>query len=307
MWSSRFWRVIGLLASIIVLAEGSLLIAVAAPATLARIGGIQASTVLISSVQLAALGILSTVLIFLPRRAKDPSEGASNKFASLTILIVGAIIALEGLLIAFAFGAVTMQGMGTIPSYLVSAFGGQLLLLGSIIMLAHLLRKTRIFLPRLVSYACALMVAASAVVIMGVTAETDVAGHRTSGQSTMLFVGLQLLLLATTFVIISVASEKSSKRGRLSAYLMQAFSIAIALEGIAMMALASPIYVSGLGTIPVQYLLAGGLIPAALGVFMVGSNGWNDPSSSPKYQRISLFIALFLLLLIPISAFVHYP
>jgi hypothetical protein len=245
-------------------------------------------------------------MLFLSLRAQDPSQGASNRFVSLTILIVAAIIALEGLLIAFALGAVTIQGMGTIPSYLVSAFGGQLLLLGSIIMLAHLLRQTRVFLPRMVSYACALLVAASAVVIIGVTAETDVAGHGTSGQGTMLLVGFLLLLLATAFVIVSVASERGSKRVRLSAYLMQAFSIAIALEGIAMMALASPIFVSGLGTIPLQYILAGGLIPAALGVVMVGSNGWNGPSPSPKYQKISLFIALFLLLLIPISALVHY-
>lgn len=306
MKPAQFWRIIGLLASIIVFVEGLLMISVAAPATLGRIGGIQASTVLIGGVQFAVLGILSSVILFRSRRAEDPSKGASNRFASLTILIVGVIIALEGLLIAVAFGAVTIQGMGTIPSYLVSAFGGQLLLLGSIIMLAHLFKKTSIFLPRMVSYACALIVAASSVIIIGVTIETDVAGQRTSEQGAMLLVGIQLLLLATAFVIISVASERSSRRRRLSAYLKQALSIAIALEGIAMTALASPITISGLGSISEQYMLVGGLVLAALGVFMVGSNAWNGPSSSPKYHKISSLIASFLLLLIPISAFVHY-
>ncbi len=306
MKPTRFWWVIGSLASGIVLVEGLLTVVVSAPATLGRIGGVLASTVLIGGVQLAVLGALSLVMILSSRRARSPSKGASSRFATFTIIILGSIIILEGLLIAFAFGAVTIQGMGTIPSYLISAFGGQLLILGSIIMLAHLLRKTRIFLPRIISYACALIVAASAVIIIGVTAETDVAGHRTSGQDMLLLAGLLMLLIAMAFVIVSVVSERAPIKGRWLEYLKQALSIAIALEGIVLIALASPIYVSGFGPMPEQYVLVGGLIPAALGVFMVGSNVWIGPSSSPRYHKISSFIASILLFLIPISAFVHF-
>ncbi|MBM3299062.1 MAG: hypothetical protein FJY85_03810, partial [Deltaproteobacteria bacterium] len=125
-------EILGYIAGIVITAEGAIVTAYAAPVTVTGIGGIMGSTVFIAGIQLLILGLLTMGSWFLKDREVrwERINGIIRRFLPAAAFILGAVVAIEGAIVAVNAGRTIWEGIGGIMEQTVALAGAQLFCLG---------------------------------------------------------------------------------------------------------------------------------------------------------------------------------
>ena len=132
---------IGLLAGIIIAIEGLVVMAYAAPVNVEGIGGIMKRTVLIGGGQLFILGLFLVLSwIFMNQNLRIRDRKILEKRFRVVAVLLGAIVAVEGIIVAFYAGPTFVGGIGEILGQTVVLVGAQLFVLGTLICISWVFR-----------------------------------------------------------------------------------------------------------------------------------------------------------------------
>lgn len=298
--------------------EGVVVMAYAAPVRIEGIGGIMEQTVLLAGAQLFFIGILLMIAWILAWFLEQRGPGRKWlrivwRLVPYAALILGLIVAVEGLIVAAYAGATVWEGIGGIRKLMVGAAGTQLFALGLLIALTWRYKDCRleeIGYSRIAGLLLAVAVSAEGAFVVSIAGRTIVDGIGGILEQTIFYAGVQLLILGLIILFAwsilrprMVYLNKYPKIVRIAPYLTIAASIAVAIEGVFLINHADRTIIQGVGGILAQTILVGGVQLFALGIlqsfFLLVHKAQNDV----VVRRLAFMSLIFLLLLVP-AAFV---
>jgi hypothetical protein len=134
---------IGLLAGIIIAMEGLVVMAYAAPVNVEGIGGIMKQTVLIGGGQLFILGLFLVLSwIFMNQDLTTRDRKIFEKGLRIIAILLGAIVAVEGIIVAFYAGPTFIGGIGGVLGQTVILAGAQLVVLGILVCISWIFKAS---------------------------------------------------------------------------------------------------------------------------------------------------------------------
>lgn len=134
---------IGLLAGIIIAIEGLVVMAYAAPVNVEGIGGIMKQTVLIGGAQLFILGLFLVLSwTFMNQDLTIRDRKILEKRFRIIAVLLGAIVAVEGIIVAFYAGPTFIGGIGGVLGQTVVLAGAQLFVLGALVCISWIFRAS---------------------------------------------------------------------------------------------------------------------------------------------------------------------
>jgi hypothetical protein len=136
-------NLIGLLAGIIIAIEGLVVMAYAAPIDVKGIGGITEQTVLIGGAQLFILGLFLVLSwIFMNQDLTTRDRKIFEKKLRIIAVLLGAIVAVEGIIVAFYAGPTFIGGIGGVLEQTVVLAGAQLFVLGTLVSISWVFKAS---------------------------------------------------------------------------------------------------------------------------------------------------------------------
>jgi hypothetical protein len=301
---SRTWKIIGLIASIIVLIEGLGLFLLAGPLVNSKSSPISATDVQMYGLILIILALIPDLFFgFEPYiQMSDSRRKLIMRTSSIIVPICGIVIAAFAIFVALSFGTVTMDSLGTIPIYVMAAIAGQLFLLGLIIVIAQLNLRSEFKVTNMLSLVFGAAIAAEGVVILGISAQTYIEGLGTILKRTVDLAGIQLLAIGLAFIILSILAEKVQRGSNVLGFLNIATAAIVTVEGFTIMALSTNVTIDGIGTITARTVTIAGAQLGILGLGCLVLLGIGSNSPTPRLRKVSNLVVVFLILLIPVAA-----
>ena len=297
-------EIIPVIAGLVILAEGSFILSFAGPAVIEGIGGILKSTVQFGGLQLLILGLV--VLVFSAFLLYDRSVKAKRmllrKISRIAVILMGSIVMVEGIVLAFMGGKTTIDGFGTFEAYIVTGFATQLFFLGMAIMVPAILQKKEVGLRKLLVYGGGTTAASAGLIIIGVAAGTFIEGIGGVLARTVELAGEQLFLLGLAIVVISLLMDLTNKFRMPLSTLRYLAALAVVIEGLVLISLATPIIIQGIGGITSRTMILSGFGLTLIGLFTLFATGLRTQRLSPRLRRTTVASVLMLTLLIPIAA-----
>jgi hypothetical protein len=114
--------------------------------------------------------------------------------------------------------------------------------------------------------------------------------------------GIQLFLIGVVIVALSLLVEKLRRLPALGGLLRSAFAAVLFFEGIALMILATPIDVNGIGGMLERTVMIGGLQLAFVGLFTLAFCALSTNPTNRRVRKLALLSAVFLAFLLPLAA-----
>jgi hypothetical protein len=134
---------IGLLAAIIIAIEGLVVMAYAAPVNVEGIGDIMKQTVLIGGAQLFILGLFLVLSwIFMKQNLAIRARKILEKRFRIIAVLLGAIVAVEGIVVVFYAGPTFIGGIGGVLGRTVVLAGAQLFVLGTLVCISWIFKAS---------------------------------------------------------------------------------------------------------------------------------------------------------------------
>ncbi|MCG7841296.1 MAG: hypothetical protein MIO87_05210, partial [Methanomassiliicoccales archaeon] len=193
---------LGSLAATMLMVEGLTVVGIAKTMNLQGTGGILGSTVFNAGAQLFVLGALMFMLWTIiqdPYLAPRVSKYLTSRWSLVLMVILGGIVALEGIVASTIAGTVVIDDIGGAFKHYVVAGCAQLFALGLVAPLLWKVREKRLgwkFMPEFVSMVALVVLAFEGVFAMGLAANTYIDGIGEILESTFRLAGIQLLVLS---------------------------------------------------------------------------------------------------------------
>lgn len=306
-WQSKPVTVIGAIIGALLVTEGMFIMGVAAPIIVDSIGGMLASTVTLAGTQLLIIGAILLFFWLLKDSTIIKKNITSNRVISLAPLIIGAIVALEGLVLVGYASPVYLEGVGHIRAAWMTLAGIQLFIVGGVTCMLWYWRnhsRAEASLTRISEPMIAWIVAAQGLFIMGIAAPTIIDGIGGILERTVAIAGAQLFLLALAIIGLRFFRgrnilQREIKGIRSSELLTYVIWAIITVEGLAIMTLAANIYIEGFGGISGIYIALAGAQLSFIALLGMSSWMWKNKEISYRRSQQLVLIILFLLLLIP--------
>lgn len=308
------WAVdlLGSLAAVLLVLEGLTAMGIAGQTAIEDFGGIREGTFYLAGMQLSLLGALLFIIwTFLPRSSPGSRTRRflSERWSSVMVMVLGTLVALEGLAASTMAGRVVIADIGSISKIYVVTGCAQLFVLGLAAPLLWKLRDApadRRSLMDLLNIIVMTVLAFEGILAIGLAAQTYIDGLGTILERTFLLAGAQLLVLSLLgltafFVQGSPILDKLGNRAFSS--LPVAVLTTIGLEGLAVTLLASNMNISDFGGIRERYVLLGGVQMVLLSTtaLLLWVRSRRIP---PVYMKVAISAAIFLVLMIPIAILV---
>jgi hypothetical protein len=303
--------ILGLVVGAVIAVEGILVMAYAAPVTIEGIGNIMKQTVLLGGAQLLVLGILvMTTWLLKDRDLKWKAVGnLIKRIVPFLGLALGAIIALEGVIVAAYAGATILEGIGGIMEQTVVLAGAQLFALGLFTTSLWLLKKEMRMVARLaelVAIVAAIGVAAEGLIVMGLAAPTVIEGIGVIMQSTVFIAGVSLFVLGLMGVAVWILRDmkpavlrKSKIFVAIEPYLILAVCFAVASVALFVMNHAATTIIEGKGGFWGNTVMLGGVQLLVLAILQILIFCMPFVADNRTRAKTALLASLFLILLVP--------
>ena len=203
---------LGLLAGLAIAIEGLVIIAYAAPINIKGIGNIMEQTVILGGVQLFILGFLLVIAWLL----KDQDLTIRNrkilgrKWIHLIAILLGAVVAIEGIILAVYAGPTIIEGIGGVLEQTVVFAGAQLFGLGVLASVTWALREEpllRVKIGKIIAILLGICIAAEGLIVVGLASPSVVDGIGGLLERTVLYAGIQLLVLGLLVVFAWVLKD----------------------------------------------------------------------------------------------------
>jgi hypothetical protein len=306
-WKSKPGTVIGAIMGALLVTEGLFIMGVAAPIIVDSIGGMLARTVTLAGAQLLIIGAILLFFWLLKDSTIFKRNITSNRVVSIAPLVLGAIVAVEGLVLVGYASPVYLEGVGHIRAAWMTLAGIQLFIVGGITCMLWYWRNHSGYeasLTKIGEPVMAWIIAAQGLFIMGIAAPTIIDGIGGILERTVAIAGAQLFLLPLAIIglrffrgrNILQAEIKGIRSSELLTYVIWAL---IAVEGLVIMALAANIYIEGFGGISGIYIALAGVQLALIALLGMSSWLWRNKDISYRRSQQLALIIMFLLLLIP--------
>ncbi len=300
---------LGSLAALLLMVEGLTVTGVAGTMNLQGTGEILGSTVFNAGAQLFVLGALMFMLWAIiqdPYLAPRVSKYLTGRWSLVLMVIIGGIVALEGIVASTIAGTVYINDIGGASKHYIVAGCAQLFALGLIAPLLWKVRGKRLgwkFIPEFTSMLVMSILAFEGVFAMGLAANTYIDGIGEILESTFRLAGIQLMVLS---LIGSMAwlVKGSSLLGKWPKKVVTSLPIIVlsiaALEGLAVVVMAVNIRIAEFSGVGERYVLLGGaqmVILSSLALFF-----WaRSEGLSFRFKMTSTVAAAFVLLMLPIA------
>ncbi len=305
LWGTSVSEVAAALAGVVVLAEGLFIMTVAAPFSVEGIGGMLSRTMFVAGAQLLVLGLVVVVYQLWRTKVRRKEGLLNNRFVRLLPLLVGVIVAVEGLVMIAYKGTVDLEGVGTIRDAWMVLAGGQLLLLGGLISMAwywhH--REVRVNITRLAGPMLALIFITEGLVLAGAAANVRIDGFGGVGSGWITAVGAQMMVLGALIIAmrwLDIGPLNTEVLGvKLSDGIEYLAGVVLAIEGLVLASISGDILIEGFGGLSGKYVaVAGGQIVFLAFAFLIFWVLRNRELPLHK-RKAALWGAIFLLLMLP--------
>jgi hypothetical protein len=301
---------LGLLAGLAIAIEGLVIIAYAAPIDIEGIGSIMEQTVILGGVQLFILGFLLVIAWLL----KDQDLTIRNrkilgrKWIHLIAILLGAVVAVEGIVLVLYAGPTVIEGIGGVLEQTVVLAGAQLFGLGVLASVTWALREEpllRVKIGKIIAILLGICIAAEGLIIVGLASPSVVEGIGGMLERTMLYAGIQLLVLGLLVVFAWVLKDRGLLVRKVIAWnsvmdlLIFVLGIVVAVEGLFVMDHAARTVVGSIGGMLGGTIMLGGVQLFALGFLQILMLGFPNIMNQGIQTRVNLLGMLFLILMIP--------
>lgn len=306
-WESKPVTVIGTIIGALLVTEGMFIMGVAAPIIVDSIGGMLARTVTLAGAQLLIIGAIVLFFWLLKDSTIFKRNITSNRVVSLAPLILGAIVAVEGLVLVGYASPVYLEGVGHIRAAWMTLAGIQLFIVGGVTCMLWYWRnhsRSKASLTKIGEPIIAWIITAQGLFIMGIAAPTIIDGIGGILERTVAIAGAQLFLLGLAIIGLRFLRGKSLlhrevmgiRSSELLTYVIWAI---ITVEGLVIMALAANIYIEGFGGISGIYIALAGVQLSLIALLGMSSWLWRNEDINYKISQRLALVILFLLLLVP--------
>ena len=306
-WESKPVTVIGAAIGTLLATEGIFIMGVAAPIIVDSIGGMLARTVTLAGAQLLIIGLILLFFWLLKDSDIFKRNITSNRVVSLAPLILGASVAVQGLVLVGYASPVYLEGVGHIRAAWMTLAGIQLFLVGGVMCMLWYWRnhpRSESSLTRICEPIMAWTIAAQGLFIMGIAAPMIIDGIGGILERTVAIAGAQLFLLALAIIGLRFCRgrdllQKEVMGIRLSELLTYVIWALITVEGLAIMALAANVYIENFGGISGIYIALTGAQLSLIAILGMSSWLWRNKDITYKRSQQLALVILFLLFLIP--------
>ena len=301
----RLCEIVPLIAGLVILAEGSFIYSFAGPAVIDGIGGILKSTVQLGGLQLWIIGVVTVTcsILLLYNIFNRYKTGLIRKVLRIVLVAAGLVVIVEGVVLAFMGGKTTITGYGTIEAYTVAAFAAQLFFLGVSITIPAMLGN--VGWRTLLIYGSGAGIASAGLVVIGVAAPTIIEGIGGVLAQTVEIAGIQLLILGLAIVVLSLVMNLTNKLRMPLSIMRYIIVLLVAIEGLVLIAFATPIDIQGIGGITARTLILSGFGLTLIGLFTLFATGLRSQGIPLRLRRVTISSVLLLALMIPVAALTY--
>jgi hypothetical protein len=233
---------------------------------------------------------------------------------SILGLVVGAIVAVEGILVMAYAAPVTIEGIGGITEQTVLLGGAQLLVLGILLIAAWLLRDRGLrwkagsrsnLIKRIVTFlglAIGMIIVLEGTIIAAYAGATMWEGIGDIMRQTVALAGAQLFALGLLTTILWLLKKEMPMGARFAEIIAIVAATGVAAEGLIVMGLAAPTVIEGIGGIMQSTVFVAGVSLFVLG--LIGVALWILRDMKPaalNKSRIFVAIEPYLILVVCIA------
>jgi hypothetical protein len=287
----------------VVLLEGAALAANARQIDLQRVGTFMQGTVMLAGVQLLFLGLIALLAFILPG-SLFKGRVELNRLMSWLPFITGAIVLIEGLVVITYSSPLSVNGIGSMRSFVPAAFGAQLFFLGAGLVVLRLF-STRDSLKVMFRLAVFLVLASVGLFIIGIADQAFVTGIGGVAKGTLQIGGLQLSALALVGVVLMWLEgypfmQQKVKGHRLGMLSVMGVATVICLEGMILAGYAAPFSIEGIGGMLERTMMAAGLGLTVVGLLIPASYYFFEKTDYDA-RKMASSTCLLLVFLLPFS------
>jgi len=306
-WETKPAAALGVGIGTLLMSQGLFVIGVSSSITVESIGGILERTMDLAGAQLFVLGGVVTLFWGLKDRRMLSRYLCENRLISLVPLVVGGLVAMEGLIVIAYASPVTLEGVGVIrPAWMVLA-GSGLFLLGGWLVLAWYWRDrtpSEGSITRIAGPIIALVIMAEGLFIMGIAGTTHIDGIGGVLGRTVTLAGGQLFLLGILLLGMRLLKGRSVfAKEVMGVQVSEAISYLalalVAVEGLVITGLAANIFIQDFGGVSGIYVMLGGVQLFFLALLHMTFWVWRYDELPKRRRRDAIMGIIFLLLLLP--------
>ena len=192
------FNLVAMLLAAVAIVEGLAIAVNAQPVSVESFGGMKDSTVMLAGLQLIILGVVLLVGVWWNERMQF--NKTIDKVMKCVPPLIGAVILVEGLVVAYFASPMYVHGFGNIRNFYVSAFGAELFLIGASILTLWLFRS-RLSNGLTVALGAFLIIATAGIMAMSAATHISWVGLGGFKQSTVFLIGT----LLTAIGILGIA------------------------------------------------------------------------------------------------------
>lgn len=279
--------------------------------------GLFQSTVALAGVQLFLLGLLAFLCMIANgelladvdavRRLRSimfRDRGFLFPVFSTVPVIIGAVVAAEGLVAAYYASPMVVSGIGGVRGMWLAVFGAQLFLVGSALVTVRLF-DGRIDRPALVRSAVLLLFASFGVLVYGLADRATITGIGGLRESTVELLGMQMVVIALAAIALMLLGDRfilgrkflGWKVGTLGVI---GLSVVLCFEGMVAASVAAPFTIGSIGGMTERTMLLAGIGLAILAM-IVPASYYLMERKDRHLMKLGYASMLFLFFMLPFS------
>lgn len=284
--------------------------------------GLFQSTVALAGVQLFVLGLLAFLCMVINgellaevdvvRRFRNTiyrGRGFLFPVFGLAPMVIGAVVAVEGLVAAYYASPMEISGVGGVRGMWLAAFGAQLFLLGSALAVVRQFDGPLVT-PVVLRSSVLLLFASFGVLVYGLADRATITGIGGLQESTVELLGAQMAVIALAAVALMCLGDRSFfGRKLLDRKLMGwkvgtlgviGLAVVLCFEGMVLASVAAPFTIASVGGMTERTMVLTGVGLAVLAMFVPVSY-WVTERKDKDLWKLAYATTLFLFFMLPFS------
>lgn len=294
----------GIFSAVVIMAWGAVFIGCQSDVFITGFGGISAIYVLVGGVVMFLLGLLP-LAVWVVHGTKYYGDQV-KKFGTIALALTTLTMALGTVGLATIANDFTLGDFFTGKKIWMAAWCGLVFFFSMLCFSAWWSRRVPLNLPglpQMIGTLAALLIATEGVILIGFSGEAQLDTIGTLSRTMTMLISVQVLFLGMLVTVAWLFREEKWFQGNFNRMLIDMLVLivltVISLEGVAIMALAAPITIEGIGTMLESTMQLFGLQLTALAMLTLLCWIFREDGSLPKMQRFMFVVLIFLALLIP--------
>jgi hypothetical protein len=294
----------GVLSAVVIMAWGAVFIGCQSDVFITGFGGISAIYVLVGGVVMFLLGLLP-LAVWVVHGTKYYGDQV-KRFGTIALALTTLTTALGTVGLATIANEFTLGDFFTGTKIWMAAWCGLVFFFCMLGFSAWWSRRVPLNLPglpQMLGTLAALLIATEGVILIGFSGEAQLDTIGTLSKTMTMLISVQVLFLGLLATVAWLFREEKWFQGNFNRMLIDMLVLivltVVSLEGVAIMALAAPITIEGIGTMLESTMQMFGLQLTAVAMFTLLCWIFREDGSLPKMQRFMFVVLIFLALLIP--------